>query len=283
MTDQEIVAGSCGIGVILNPIPDKDAFKKLCKKPKQAPSRKNHFFTYNNYNLDEIDVIVSTLKRFAFKGKIQSEIGEFGTPHLQGMIWCKKPHRDTEFRLPKAIHFEKLMDVANTCDYCAKDETHDGVFRCEWGWPAPLILLKKEDFHDWQTQIDNCISFEPDDRTIWWIYSEEGGMGKSAFCKYLAFHRKAVICCQGKYSDIMNIMFNADMEATNLVVFDLPRNNGNKISYSALESIKNGLICNTKYETGNKLFNPPHIVVFANSEPAWEMMSDDRFKVLCVD
>jgi len=105
------------------------------------------------------------------------------------MIWCKKPHRDTEFRLPKAIHFEKLMDVANTCDYCAKDETHDGVFRCEWGWPAPLILLKKEDFHDWQTQIDNCISFEPDDRTIWWIYSEEGGMGKSAFCKYLAFHR----------------------------------------------------------------------------------------------
>ena len=78
-------------------------------------------------------------------------------------------------------------------------------------------------------------------------------------------------------------MFNANMDCTNLVVFDLPRNNGNKVSYSALEAIKNGLICNTKYETGNKLFNPPHILIFANDEPEWEAMSDDRFKVLCVD
>ncbi|PWN77299.1 hypothetical protein CV717_28505 [Bacillus cereus] len=118
---------------------------------------------------------------------------------------------------------------------------------------------------------------------MYWVYSKNGGMGKSTFCKYLAYTYNAVICGKGNYSDIINIMFNANMDNTNLVVFDLPRNNGNKVSYSALEAIKNGMICNTKYETGNKLFNPPHILIFANDEPEWEAMSEDRFKVLCVD
>ncbi len=275
----EIVADSRGTGVILN----TQSSATPSNKPKQVASRKNHFFTYNNYDPNEIEAIVTVLKQFAYKGKIQTEIGDNGTPHLQGMIWCFKPHRDTEFKLPKQIHWEKLKDTDNERDYCAKDETHDGVFRTEWGFPKPLKILKKEDFYDWQIQMDNCLSYEPDDRTIYWVYSQNGGMGKSTFCKYLAHTYNAVICGKGNYSDIINIMFNANMDNTNLVVFDLPRNNGNKVSYSALEAIKNGMICNTKYETGNKLFNPPHILIFANDEPVWEAMSRDRFKVLCVD
>ncbi len=275
----EIVADSRGTGVILNSQSLNDYFKK----PKQLPSRKNHFFTYNNYNPDEIVGIVAVLKTFAYKGKLQTEIGDEGTPHLQGMIWCKKSHRDTEFKLPKQIHWEKLKDEDNKRDYCNKDETHDGVFRTSWGFPKPLKILSKNKFYDWQIQIDNCLSYEPDDRTIYWIWSEKGEMGKSTFCKYLAYTYKAVICGKGVYSDIMNIMYNANLDETELVVFDLPRNNGNKVSYSALEAIKNGMICNTKYETGNKLFNSPHILIFANAEPEWECMSKDRFKVLCID
>lgn len=251
--------------------------------PKQQSKRKNHFFTYNNYDESEIVAIVSVLKKFACKGKIQTEVGSNGTPHLQGMIWCKKPYRDTEFGLSKKIHWERLKDVDNTRDYCNKDDTHDGIFRTSWGFPKEPKILKKENFYDWETQIDNIVNTEPDDRTIYWVYSNRGCMGKSTFCKYLAYTYNAVICGKGQYNDIINIVFNADMDTTNLVVFDLPRNNGNKISYSALESIKNGLICNTKYETGNKIFDPPHILIFANAEPDWEAMSDDRFKVLCVD
>ncbi len=275
----EIVADSSGTGVILNTQSPDTIFKNR----KQVASRKNHFFTYNNYDPDEIDVIVTVLKTFAYKGKLQTEIGDEGTPHLQGMIWCKKSHRDTEFKLPKQIHWEKLKDEDNKRDYCNKDETHDGVFRTSWGFPKPLKILSKNKFYDWQIQIDNCLSYEPDDRTIYWIWSEKGEMGKSTFCKYLAYTYKAVICGKGVYSDIMNIMYNANLDETELVVFDLPRNNGNKVSYSALEAIKNGMICNTKYETGNKLFNSPHILIFANAEPDWDCMSEDRFKVLCID
>lgn len=252
----------------------------LPKVAKQPPSRKNHFFTYNNYVLSEIDAIVDTFKKFAYKGKIQTEVGSNGTPHLQGCIWCKEPHRDTEFRLPKAIHFEKLKDVDNKRDYCAKEETYDGIFRTEWGFPKPLKILKLEDFFDWEHQVRNIVMSEPDDRTIYWIYSMEGNKGKSTFVKFLAYHHRAIICGKGAYSDIINIMFNADMDQSNLVVFDLPRNNGNKVSYSALESIKNGLIVNTKYETGSKIFNPPHIIIFANQPPEYDNMSEDRFNVI---
>jgi hypothetical protein len=139
------------------------------------------------------------------------------------------------------------------------------------------------EFYDWQRRLYEYIKGEPDDRTIYWCWSNNGGVGKSQFCKYLAYHDNAVICGKGAYGDIVNIIFNANMDESNLVVFDLPRNNGNKISYSALESIKNGLVCNTKYETGNKIFNAPHIIVFANKEPELDKMSEDRFIVICLD
>ena len=73
------------------------------------------------------------------------------------------------------------------------------------------------------------------------------------------------------------------MSNTKIVVIDLPRNNGNKVSYDAIESIKNGLICNTKFETGSKGFAPPHIVVFANALPEIEKLSADRWNIVCID
>ena len=75
----------------------------------------------------------------------------------------------------------------------------------------------------------------------------------------------------------MNHMYN--MKSLKIVCFDLPRNNGNNISYDALESIKNGIIINMKYETGQKLCDSPHILVFANMPPDVDKLSLDRWVV----
>lgn len=69
------------------------------------------------------------------------------------------------------------------------------------------------------------------------------------------------------------------MDECECVIFDIPRNQGNNVSYSAIESIKNGLICNTKYETGTKVFNSPKIMVFSNMAPDLESLSEDRWKI----
>ena len=122
---------------------------------------------------------------------------------------------------------------------------------------------------------------EPDDRSIYYFYEIEGNVGKSAFVKHLVHHHKALFIDEGKKSDIINLAYNTDMRLCELVILDVPRANGNKISYKTLESLKNGLICNTKYEPGNGIFNPPTIMIFSNFPPNKDDkgLSADRWKI----
>lgn len=252
--------------------------------PTRAIQHVHHFFTWNNYPFNAVEILTSYFSLVSYDYVFQEECGESGTKHLQGVVSLKKRMRWTEFELPKQIHWEKVGSVPLAYEYCSRPEKRSGnCWSLKYNIPPKLKILQMEQFKDWMIQMNNCIRTEPDDRTIYWVWSEHGGTGKSTFAKYLAYTYKAILCGRGNYSDIMNIMYKADMNKTNLVVFDLPRNSGNKISYSALESIKNGLIVNTKYETGSKLFNSPHIIVFANAEPEWDNLSADRLKVLRVD
>lgn len=270
----QIDPNSSGEEVILNPPPS-------IAKPKQPPSRLNHFFTFNDYTDEEVAPLVDTLKKFAYKGKIQSEVGESGNKHLQGMIWCKKKHRDTEFKLSKKIHWEKLMDVDDTRGYCSKDDTWDGKYRFEWGFPKPLKLITPD--KDWQIEILKLIDEEPDDRKVHWFWSEKGGIGKSQFAKYCVAKKDALFFEEGKKADIMHLIFEAPEERLRTMIIDVPRANGNNISYKAIESIKNGLIYSPKYEGGYKLFNSPHVIIFANAEPKYYELSDDRWVVKNID
>lgn len=96
--------------------------------------------------------------------------------------------------------------------------------------------------------------------------------------------KNCVFIDEGKKGDLMNCIFNQDMDKDNtIVVFDIPRDNGNNVSYKSIESIKNGMIFNSKYETGYKLFNPPHLIVFANSPPDKSRLSSDRWKITQLD
>ena len=70
------------------------------------------------------------------------------------------------------------------------------------------------------------------------------------------------------------------MNAIRMVLIDVPRNLKNNVSYSAIECILNGMITNTKYETGLKVFNPPHVVVFSNYYPVMDKLSMDRWKIM---
>lgn len=251
---------------------------------KQSLQHIHHTFTWNNYPIEAIETLKALFNFIAYDYIFQEEKGESGTPHLQGVVSLKKRMRWSEFGLPKDIHWEKVKHVPLCYEYCSRaSKRHGNCWSLKYPIPLKLKLLDEANFYEWETNIVNYIKTEPDDRTICWLWSEKGDIGKSTFCKYLAYTFNAILCGKGQYSDIMNIMFKANMDKTKLVVFDLPRNNGNKISYSALESIKNGLIVNTKYETGSKLFNSPHIIVFANMPPEMEKMSMDRWKIICLD
>lgn len=134
-----------------------------------------------------------------------------------------------------------------------------------------------KELYDWQKDIIEIIKAPADDRKVFWYWSVRGNVGKSQFVKHLCMNYNAILLTKGKYNDICNLIFKANMIMNNIVVFDLPRNNGNSISYDAIESIKNGMITNMKYETGFVCFPSPHILVFANEPPDECKLSADRW------
>lgn len=253
---------------------------KTTDKKKQVSPRVHHFFTYNNYDSSIVPILETTFKHFCYMYCFQEETGADGTRHLQGVISCKKKMRDTEFGLPKQIHWEKPINVKDCYLYCSKKETRTGgVFTFNYELPYEY----KVDLYGWQTDLMDKLRQPIDNRKVFWYWSNSGGLGKSTMTKHLVVNEGAVFCSTGKQADIINIVYNTDMSKCKLVVFDLPRNNKNKVSYAGIEAIKNGLICNTKFETGFKAFEPPNIVIFANAPPQDDSMSIDRWDIVCLD
>jgi len=233
-------------------------------------------FTFNNYSKDDIEVLERRFRNITKKYVFQEEKGKCGTIHLQGAIWLKKKMRFSEFDLDKKIHWEPMRNEKASEDYCKKSDTNNGGVYT-FGFPKQIKIIEK--LHAWQLELETLFHTEPDGRSIYWYWENKGGVGKSSFCKYMYVKHKAITIQGGKLADIMNIIFNIDMDETKMLIIDVPRNNGNNISYSAVECILNGMITNTKYETGIKVFNPPHVVVLCNYEPDLTKLSEDRWKI----
>lgn len=201
--------------------------------------------------------------------------------HIQGYINLDKKKRFSTLKnlLPWDVHIEcaRGNDVENF-NYCSKD----GKYLTNMDVPRKIII--KPLFAEWQFELEEKLKTEPDDRTIHWYWSCCGGVGKSLFTRYMygKNEKKCVIINKGKYADMMNQMFMIDCEYIDTVIIDVPRSMKN-ISYSALESIKDGIITNSKYETGTKLIPFMHVVIFCNFEPELDEFSKDRYivKKLC--
>lgn len=272
----KIVPHSSEEGVILNN-------PSSGKKPQQSPVRKNHFFTYFLKNSSEIPIIVEELKRYAYKGKIQTEVSPTtGRQHLQGSIWCNTKHRDTEFKTLKGGHFETLKDVDDVSNYCNKDETHDGVYRVCWGFPDPKYVEEIQSLYDWEVAIVQLLKTKPDKRSIYWYWEPEGCKGKTTFQKYIFTHYEDVVVLSGKNADMKNGIvnfYNTSKRLPKIVLINVPRSNKDYISYTGLEEIKDMFFFSGKYEGGMVCGEAPHLLIFSNDEPDYAQMSQDRFIV----
>lgn len=230
---------------------------------KQGTRHTFYAFTLFNYEQNDLEANLNRQLNLLSKKYIYGReiCPSTQKKHLQGFIHLKKAMRITELKLPGNPHLEVCIgSQAQNVKYCSKD--NDVV---SYGFPKPIKII--ENLYPWQLEIEEIITKPPDPRKVYWFWEEHGNIGKSAFVKYCVVKHNALFCDGGKKSDIINLVFNNNMDECNLIIWDIPRCNLGSISYSALESIKNGLVCNTKYETGVKVFNPPHIIVFANSEP----------------
>lgn len=252
------------------------------KRPNQLM---NWCFTWNNYPEGSVERLETIFKDLCSSYAFQEEIGEKeGTPHLQGVICLKKAGRFTEFTLSKAIHWEGCKCVPAAFKYATKEDTRKPGTRpyvLNYKVPTPLKLITPDKW--WQKEILATLKQTPDDRTVHWYWSSKGGVGKSSFTKYCVIKEQCLFFEEGKKADIMNLIFNAPDDRLERIMIDVPRDNGNNVSYKSIEAIKNGLIYSPKYEGGYKYFNSPHIFVFANLPPDECRLSADRWHIVCID
>lgn len=105
-------------------------------------------FTLNNYTEEELEIISNNHGRFKYLiyGK---EVGESGTPHLQGFCITLSPIRYTTLKglLSNRCHVERAMGTsAQAADYCKKDGnfTEFGTFPGRQGARSDL-----DEFKEW--------------------------------------------------------------------------------------------------------------------------------------
>jgi len=98
----------------------------------KAPRYLGRFcFTYNNYEESEYENIKGYIKLYAKFGVVGREIGEKGTPHLQGFI--NLIERDTFYRVRGHLYDAAHIEVAKGTDqqnleYCTKQDKNAFVF-----------------------------------------------------------------------------------------------------------------------------------------------------------
>jgi len=259
------------------------------EEKEKRPSLAKYFcFTLNNWTETELKNILDLLdpKDTYIIGK---EIGEQGTPHLQGFIKFFKKTRPIEKFNNKRIHWElcKGSEIDNVI-YCSKDNNYiTNYSMAEIYALGPLDIIPKTDLKPWQLELTEIIKTKPDRRKIYWYWSEKGNLGKSALSKYIkANNMSGITTIGGKKDNVFNGIakfYEAKKRFPSCVIIDCPRAEKDFISYAAIEKLKDGYLYSGKYEGSELIFNPPHIIVFANREPEEGKLSDDRLIIINVD
>ena len=139
------------------------------------------------------------------------------------------------------------------------------------------IICKKTEFHElrqWQQQLIDILKKEDNDRRVFWVYDHKGGTGKSYMCQYL-LKSGGILFPDFNYRDNC-YLYNSEP----IVMFDLARSSVSPMDMRLVEDLKNGYVISTKYEVRRKIFASPTIIIFSNSLPKSELLSNDRWYVV---
>lgn len=262
-------------------------------KPRRSKLAKYWAFTYFSekelldtkveQNVQNIDNIFKVLKEMLMPSSDKGIIGyeicpSSGRPHFQGFVAFKKRIRANE-RFKNGFHWENCKGSESDNEkYCSKDGNY-----VKWGVFKSDFLINKGDLNS--EQINLCKLFEQDcnpkfDRSIHYYWESVGGWGKSLVSTYMVDQMGALLLNGAKNNMFFAITKYIETgKYPRIIIIDLPREQQNNFNVLAIESIKNGMFFNEKYESGMCRFPRPHVVVFSNYPPDRSRMSLDRWVV----
>nr|WAE42317.1 MAG: replication associated protein [Cressdnaviricota sp.] len=262
---------------VLNPKNPEKA-SRVTLKPTGKTTQKSQLYRWSiTIPMEKFtkEQLIQHLRGFCKEFYFQGEKGETGYLHWQCCVSLKnKETMKSLLNLVGPYHVEGALDWHKLKAYAGKEET-----RVEGPFNHNTVFIKTIEYCDlypWQLRIISIINSPIDNRIIYWIWEEEGNVGKSAFCKYLAVNHQANLISNGTNKDIAYSI----KEDPKIVCFLLSRSLEDHVNYGILESIKDGLMFSPKYESNFKIFNAPHIFCFANFRPKVEKLSMDRWIII---
>lgn len=255
---------------------------------KPASLRKNWCFTLNNYSQNETDDLMFFCSINCKLYILGYEVGENGTPHIQGFISLKSKCRMTTLKKRECFgraHLEFMRGtIMDNLLYCSKS----GNYVTNHRFPLVIKTINEIELYPWQLSLESMLFKEPDSRAIIWIYDPHTNNGKTGFMKYYCKKNKCPFSYGGAGKDIINLVLNnknyfQTTEKATMFFNFTKQIDVDMINYSAFEQIKDGCISNVKYEAECFLINTPHIVVFANELPRKSNMGEKRFNIYTIN
>lgn len=238
------------------------------RQERQVEGR-NYFFTWNNYQLDDITNLITWFKERNAKFIFQEEKGHgSGTPHLQGHV-CFRSSVPKKLMDKKVPWCEFTKNIRAATAYCSKLDTRAGKVYCE-GFSIPERLedeLEGKILYEFQRFIIDLYELPRHQRRVYWLWNKDGDIGKTSLLKSMISQGKNV-CFVGNSTKhaAQTLGTHIDKKGYPKMVFvNLAR--GVDANYQLIERIKDGCIHCDMYDTGAVIFNRPHVIVFANAPP----------------
>lgn len=145
--------------------------------------------------------------------------------------------------------------------------------------PAKFDLKEKYGkLFAWQEELLAIVGKDADPRSVHWIWSPEGKVGKSDMLKHLVATQGFQPMQNGTTKDLACAWQRGN------VAFDYSRDelSSGAINYTIIEHMKNGLVFSPKYESVTKTtedFKPIFVICFANQPPDTTKLSSDRWEI----
>jgi len=226
----------------------------------------------NNYLEEEISSIVPTLSKNCLVALFNKEVGESGTPHLQGYCEFKSKIRPLSLGLTKRLHWgDKDGKPAKgsreeNVRYCTKDCNYDlNLVSWSFGFPKPPTTICEDTFYDWQKELVKIFKVECkwDCRKIYWRYGDKN-IGKTQFAKWCVVNLGAVVI-GGSHKHMLAQVQN-QKSGFYIVLLSF---GDDEVSYRALEQIKDGLFTAHFGTDNNKMEvrDAPHLLIIGNEPP----------------
>lgn len=236
--------------------------------------------TWNNYPEDWKEVI----NKNSYECVAQEEQGKNAEKkHIQFAVRFENQRcGSTLKKMFPGAHLEKADNWAACKNYCRKENTRAGEQIDNTIKPRCRDPMEGRELNAVQVWMKNIIDSEPDDRSIYWLYDPHGCSGKTTYAKHLCITRKDIILLGGKSADMkygVQAFLEKPANKLHTVLMNISRACEEKISYTGMEEVKDGMFFSTKYKCGMVIFDNPHIIVLANRLPDEERMTADHWLV----